>query len=152
MQNVFLVQVSSSGLSFGGTFSPKPKDSIFCTSYSLCSPFYSLSLLDVTQIRGHIAGSPPPHPCGSCLAFFIARRLQLFLASSTPRRIVPTHARRSQQLILFIFRKKHVQNITTAGFELHMSRINTILVRSSIRGQPQDHRGDRLYNAPPQHE
>ena len=50
----------------------------------LSSPFCSLSLLVVTQIRGHMAGSsPPPTHYGACLAFFIARRFQLFLPSST---------------------------------------------------------------------
>ena len=42
----------------------------FSPSHLLSSPFFSLSLLVVTQIRGHIAGSffsSPPH-YGSCLA------------------------------------------------------------------------------------
>ena len=34
----------------------------FFLSHLLFSPFYSLSLLVVTQIRGHIAGSSPPLP------------------------------------------------------------------------------------------
>ena len=129
-----------------------PISSFFSTPFIIFALLFSLRPSRNSEPGSHSRLFSPTHYCSSCLAFFIARRLQLFLASSTPRRIVPTHARRSQQLILFIFRKKHVQNITTAGFELHMSRINTILVRSSIRGQPQDHRGDRLYNAPPQHE
>ena len=56
----------------------------FFPSYLLSSPFCSLSLLVVTQIRGHTAGSSPLLPTyGSCLAFFIARRFQIFLPSST---------------------------------------------------------------------
>ena len=57
----------------------------FCfPSHLLSSPFNYLCLLVVTQIRGHIAGSsPPPTHYGSCLAFFIARRFQLFLLPST---------------------------------------------------------------------
>ena len=35
---------------------------VFVPSHLLCSPFCSLSLLVVTQIRGHIAGSSPPLP------------------------------------------------------------------------------------------
>ena len=35
---------------------------LFFPSHSVCSPFYSPSLLVVTQIRGHIAGSSPPLP------------------------------------------------------------------------------------------
>ena len=46
--------------------------------------------------------SPLPH-YGSCLAFFIARRFQLFLTFVDSRRILLTHARRSQQLILILF-------------------------------------------------
>ena len=49
----------------------------------LISPFYSLSLLVVTQIRGHIAGSSPPYPLRFVPCIFIARRFQLFLPSST---------------------------------------------------------------------
>ena len=49
----------------------------------LISPFYSLSLLVVTQIRGHIAGSSPPYPLRFVPCISIARRLQPFLAPST---------------------------------------------------------------------
>ena len=119
----------------------------FSPSHLLSSPFCSLSLLVVTQIRGHIAGSSsPPTHYGSCLAFFIARGFQLFLPSSTCvelcfvdlRRIVLTHARRSQQLFLsFIFANK----FKISPRRDWNSRTNT----SSIRGLPLlIHRGDRL--------
>ena len=50
----------------------------FFPSHLSWLPFCSLSLLVVTQIRGHVAGfSPPPTHYGSCLAFFFARRFQL---------------------------------------------------------------------------
>ena len=42
----------------------------------------------VTQIRGHIAGSSPPSPPGFLPCVFIARRFQLFLPWSPPRRTV----------------------------------------------------------------
>ena len=45
--------------------------------------FYSLSLLVVTQIRGHIAGSSPPSPLRFVPRIFIAKIFQLFLPSST---------------------------------------------------------------------
>ena len=49
----------------------------------LSLPFFSLSLLVVTQIRGHITGHSPPSPPRFVPCIFIARRLQLFLPSST---------------------------------------------------------------------
>ena len=58
---------------------------IFFPSHLLTSPFFSLSLLVGTQIRGHMAGPSPPSPLRfvPCI-FFIARRFQLFLPSLTP--------------------------------------------------------------------
>ena len=61
-----------------------------------------LSLLVVTQIRGHIAGSSPPvHATVRALHFF---REKILAPSSLvdSRRIVLTHARRSQQLVILL--------------------------------------------------
>ena len=55
----------------------------FFSSNLLCSPFFSLSLLGVTQIRGHIAGSSPPSPLRFEPCIFIAKIVNLFLPSST---------------------------------------------------------------------
>ena len=55
----------------------------FFSSHLLSSPFFSLSLLVVTQIRGHIAGSSPSSPLRFVPFIFIARRLQPFFPSST---------------------------------------------------------------------
>ena len=52
-------------------------------SHLSSSPFYSLSLLVVTQIRGHIASPSAPSPLRLAPRTFIARRLQLFLLSPT---------------------------------------------------------------------
>ena len=50
------------------------------------------------------SGPSSPLPTTVRSFILIARRIQHFLPSSTPRRTVPTHAaRRSQQLILFFF-------------------------------------------------
>ena len=49
--------------------------------YYICPSF--LSLLVVTQIRGHIAGSSPPSPVRFVPCFVLARRFQLFLPSLT---------------------------------------------------------------------
>ena len=75
----------------------------------------SASLLIVTQIWGHIAG-PTPH-YGSRLALFIARRLPFLSSLVDSRRAVPTHFRRSQQLILLLFTNT-LKNLTMAGVEI----------------------------------
>ena len=80
---------------------------LFFPSHSVCSPFYSPSLLVVTQIRGHIAGSSPPLPTTvRALQFFYREKISALSSLVASRRIVLTHARRSQQLlILFYFGK-----------------------------------------------
>ena len=60
--------------------------------------FCSLSLLVVTRVRGHIAGSSPPLPT-TVRALHKCREISSLVDS---RRTVFTHARRSQQLI-FLF-------------------------------------------------
>ena len=54
----------------------------FFPSHLLFRPSVSLSLLVVTQIRGHIAGYYPPSPLQFVPCIFIARIFQLFLPSS----------------------------------------------------------------------
>ena len=68
-------------------------------SLLLSSPFFDLSLLVVTQIRGHIAGSSLPLPSLRFVpCIFITRIFELFLPSSTRVELLClTHARRSQQ-------------------------------------------------------
>ena len=51
---------------------------IYCLFHSFSSP-----TVVTTQIRGHIAGSPPPSPLRRISLRFITRRVQPFLASST---------------------------------------------------------------------
>ena len=55
----------------------------FSPSHLLSSPFYSVSLPVVTQIRGHIAGSSPPLPTTVRALHFFRERFQLILPSST---------------------------------------------------------------------
>ena len=63
----------------------------------------SRSLPVVTQIRGHIAGPPPPFPLWHVPSFLSREEVSISLLVDS-RRIVPTHAaRRSQQLIPFLF-------------------------------------------------
>ena len=68
----------------------------------ISSPFFSLSLQAVAQIRGHIAGSSPPSRLRFVPFMFVARRLEPFTISSLVdwRRIAPIQAinGRSQQL------------------------------------------------------
>ena len=66
-------------------------------------PSFSLSLLVVTQIRGHIADASPPSPLGFVPCIFIARRFQLFLPSSTRVQLcLPTVGLFLSELALFI--------------------------------------------------
>ena len=75
----------------------------FFPSHLLSSPFFSLSLLVVTQIRCHIAGSSPPLPTTvRALHFYREKISALSSPSSTRVQLCFTHARRSQQLILFL--------------------------------------------------
>ena len=84
-------------------------------------PSFPLSLLVVTQIRGHNSRnfSPPPH-YGSCHALFSREDFSSFFSLVDLRRTGLTHARRSQQLLLLIlfYFCKQIQNLNTAGFEL----------------------------------
>ena len=94
-------------------------------SYLLSSPFYSLSPSRNSDPGSHSRLFFPPTHYGSCLAFFfIARRFQLFLPSSTRVEwCFLTHARRSQQLLIFflflpINSKSHHRGIRTHGSTL----------------------------------
>ena len=77
--------------------------SFFFSSHLLSSPFYHLSLLVVTQIRGRIAGSSLPIPTTVRALHFFREKISAISCPVDSRRIVLTHARRSQQLILFLF-------------------------------------------------
>ena len=96
-----------------------------------------LSLLVVTQIRGHIAGSFPPLPTTVRALHFYREKISALSSLVDSRRIVLTHARRSQQLILlsFFFANRFIISPRRDS----NSRTNT----SSIRGLPLVHRGDR---------
>ena len=98
------------------------------------------SLLVVTQIRGHIAGSSPPLPALRFVpCFFIARRFQLFLPSSTRVELflLALGALSSWSFLIF------ANNFRISPQRDSNSRTNT----SSLRGLPLNHRGDRLYSA-----
>ena len=69
--------------------------------YYLRLSFFSLSLLVVTQIRGHTAGSSPPLPTMARALHFYRGKISALSSPVDARRIVLTHARHSQQLILF---------------------------------------------------
>ena len=78
--------------------------SSFCPSHflypSVLSPSY---LIVATQIRGHIAGSFPTLPTTVRALHFYRVKISALSSLVDSRRIVLTHARRSQQLILFLF-------------------------------------------------
>ena len=60
----------------------------FSPSHLLSSPFYSLSLLVVTQIRGHIAGSSPPLPTTVRALHFYREKISALSSLANSRRIV----------------------------------------------------------------
>ena len=64
-----------------------------------------LSLLVVTQTRGHIAGSSLPLPTTVCPLHFYREEISALSSLVDSRPTVPSHARRSQQLVPFYFRK-----------------------------------------------
>ena len=109
-----------------------------------------LSLLVAAQIRGHKAGSSTPSPLRfKCLAFFIASK-----TSAPPfplvdsRRIVPTHARRSQQSIPFVVLQMYVSHHggirtpgpTPAAFEGNCCCRCCAHINSSVQCSPWCHR------------
>ena len=83
--------------------------------------FACLSLLVVTQIWGHIAGSPPPSPLRFVPCIFVARGRQPFLPSSTRVELrLPTLGALSSWS--FFYFCKYTQNLTTVRFELQDQR------------------------------
>ena len=96
----------------------------------LSPPFCSLSLLVVTQIRGDIAGSSLLSTTVRALQCY-REKISDISSLADSRRNVLTHARRSQQLILFILANKPRRDSN--------SRTDTT---SSIRRLPLNHRGD----------
>ena len=77
----------------------------FLQHHLLSSPLYYLSLLVVTQIRGHKAGCSSPLPTTVRALHFFRDKISALSSLVDSRRIVLTHAlnRCSQQLILFLF-------------------------------------------------
>ena len=90
--------------------------SCFCFSFFLpifyLRPSFSLSLLVVTQIRGHRASSSPLLPTTVRAFHFHRDKISTLSSLFDSRWIVLTHARRSQQLILFVF----ANNFKTRNF------------------------------------
>ena len=114
-------------------------------SQLLSSPFYSLSLLVVTEIRGHIAGSPPPLPTTVRALPFYRGKISALSSLVDSRRIVLTHATRSQALDPFFFLFFFAKKFRISPRRDSNSRTNTRI--NNIRGLPLDHRGDRRNNA-----
>ena len=108
---------------------PRKARGIFSSSFLMFIPSIIFAVLShplpgVSQIRGHIAGPPPPPHYGTSLHFYREKN-SAFSSLVGSRRIVPTHAAgRSRQLILFVFWHfyKQSQNLTTMGIELKDQR------------------------------
>ena len=108
------------------------------SSFLLSIPFI-FSLLVVTQVRGHIAGSSPLPTTVRALHLLLREDFSSFF----PRRIASncafTHARRFQQLMHFVF------VFFANKFKISPRRdSNSRTSTSSIRGLPLINRGDRL--------
>ena len=100
--------------------------------YYLRSSFFSLSLLVVTQIRGHIAGSSPPIPTAVRALRFYRERISALFSLVDSRRTVLTHAIGALSSWSFFFAckfKSHHGGIRAHGPTLVL---------------PIDHRGDRF--------
>ena len=69
------------------TFLPFLLFFFFPPSHLLSSPFYSLSLLVVAQIRGHIAGSSPPLPTTVRAVHFYREKISALSSLVDSRRI-----------------------------------------------------------------
>ena len=108
----------------------------FFPSHLFSSPFFSLLSIVVTQIRGHIAGSSPPLPTTVRALHFYREKISARCSLVDSRRIVLTHARRSQQLIIFSFFFLQINSKSLhGGIRTHGPNTN------SIRGLPLDHPG-----------
>ena len=97
----------------------------------LSSPFYFLSLLVVTQIRGHIAGSSPPLPYTvRALHFFFRDKISALASSTrvellyTPYTVVVVHrciAYLRSPVRMYIFRLPSSQQ--PAGHKRHQQQV-----------------------------
>ena len=116
-------------------FSPHP---IYCLRPSFLSPSYQgIIFIVVIQIQGHIAGSSPSR---QRFAFFIARRFQLFLPSSTRVELcLPTLGALGKELLIIFVFANIFQISPWAGLELQDQHYR----QGAFRGLPLDHRGDR---------
>ena len=86
---------------------PVHKEGVFFFSIPFTPEYHLrpsiLSLLVVTQIRGHIAGSSPPLLTTNRALHFYGEKISAHSSLVDSHRIALTHARHSQQLIFFIF-------------------------------------------------
>ena len=80
-------------------------------SHLLCSPFYSLPPSRNSDPGSHNRLFSPPTHYGSCLAYLVfcfREKISALSSLVDSRRIVLNHARRPQQLILFLTTAKHI--------------------------------------------
>ena len=108
---------------------------LFVSSHLLSSPLFPLSLLVVTQIRGHIAGSFPVHATVRALHFY----REIISALLFLRRLASNCANPRYAL--------SVVDLFSSSCEYFLNLTNSII--SGVRGLPLhyvDHgRGDRMY-------
>ena len=101
---------------------------LFFASHSLSPPFFPLSLLVVTQVRGHIRSrlfSPPASTTVRPLHFY--RENAAALSSLVySRRIMLNHARRSQQTVVSFYLSSLPNNFQISPRRESNSRINIV--------------------------
>ena len=108
---------------------------ILFPSHVLSSPFYSLFLLVVTQIRCHIPG-PSPLPTTVRASNFYRETVSALSSLVDSRRVVLTHARRSQQVILLFIFFFFLQINSKSSHGRIRTHGQILLINSSIRGLP----------------
>ena len=73
-----------------------------CNIFALLFSFPPIDK-SIAQIRGHTTGSSPPSLTTARALHFYRERISILSSVVNSRRIAPTHARRSQHLIVFYF-------------------------------------------------
>ena len=98
-------------------------------------PSFSLSLLVVAQIRGHIAGSSPPLPTTVRALHFYRENTSTLSSLIDSRRIAPIHAPTS--FFFCLQNKKISSKYHSGGIRTSNSRTNAIITIGAFEGTHQ---------------
>ena len=116
--------------SFFSFFFPFFSHPIYYLRPSILSPSYVV----VTQIRGHIAGSSPPLPTTVGALHFYREKISALSSLVDTRRIVLTHARRSQLAVdpFFFFSSQNKFKISPRRVSIFYVLVVNTLIRVQI--------------------